>query len=176
MPIKTVIDWVNADGKPLWWRSAIKLILEHGTLSEQQKIDLYEIAKTEYLINPSDPFFSSKTLPVSDIGYTVENDPIRLLGISNVSNVASLVQNHNLAFEPESNLIIVYGNNGSGKSSYAKILKNACLTRGGAPDVISNVYANNVGIPSSDINIQVGNNASQTDTWIKGHESSAELK
>ena len=137
MSIKTVIDWVNADGKPLWWRSAVKLILEHGTLNEQQKVELHEIAKTEYLINPSDPLFSSKTSPVSDTGYTVENDPIRLLGISNVSNVASLVQNKNLTFEPLSNLTIVYGNNGSGKSSYAKILKNACLTRGQVPDVIS---------------------------------------
>jgi energy-coupling factor transporter ATP-binding protein EcfA2 len=176
MSIKTVIDWVNADGKPLWWRSAVKLILEHGTLNEQQKVELHEIAKTEHLINPSDPLFSSKTLPVSDTGYTVENDPIRLLGISNVSNVASLVQNKSLTFEPLSNLTIVYGNNGSGKSSYAKILKNACLTRGQVPDVISNVYANSVGIPSSDINIQVGNNEVQTATWIKGHESSAELK
>lgn len=176
MSIKTVIDWVNADGKPLWWRSAVKLILDHGSLNDQQKSDLFEVAKTEHLINPPDPLFSNKTLPVSDTGYTVENDPIRLLGISNVSNVASLVQNQCLSFEPTSNLTVVYGNNGSGKSSYAKILKNACLTRGKAPDVISNVYTNNVGIPSSDINIQVGNNAVQTDTWIKGHESSTELK
>jgi energy-coupling factor transporter ATP-binding protein EcfA2 len=176
MSIKTVIDWVNADGKPLWWRSAVRLILDHGTLNEQQKSDLHEIAKTEHLINLPDPLFSNKTLPVSDTGYTIENDPIRLLGISNVSNVASLVQNQSLTFEPTSNLTIVYGNNGSGKSSYAKILKNACLTRGQAPDVIPNVYSNNVGIPSSDINIQVGNNAAQTDTWVKGNASSTELK
>ena len=176
MSIKTVIDWVNADGKPLWWRSTVKLILEHRALNEQQKSDLYEIAKMEHLINPFDPLFSNKTLPVSDIGYTVENDPIRLLGISNVSDVASLVQNQSLSFDPTSNLTVVYGNNGSGKSSYAKILKNACLTRGQAPDVIPNVYSSNVGIPSSDINIQVGNNAAQTDTWTKGNESSTELK
>lgn len=176
MTIKTIIDWVNSDGKPLWWRSAVKVILDHGRLTELQHNDIYEIAKTEFLINQPDPLFSSKTSQVSDTGYTVESAPVRLLGISNVSNVASLVQNQSLNFDPASNLTVVYGNNGSGKSSYAKVLKNACLTRGQAPVVIPNVYADKVGIPSSDINIQIGNSAAQTYTWVRGNETSAELK
>lgn len=174
--MKNVIDWVNSEGKPLWWRSSVRLILENGNLSEKQRNDLLEIAKIENFILPPDPLFTNKTLPVSDTGYTVENDPVRLLGISNVFNVASLVQSQSLKFESESNLTVVYGNNGSGKSSYAKILKNACLTRGKAPEIISNVYTNNAGVSSSGINIQVGNNAPKIDTWIKGQDSSTELK
>lgn len=174
--MKNVIDWVNADGKPLWWRAAVKDILDNGTLTEQHKNELLELAKTEHLVNPPDALFTTKTAPVSDVGYSVESEPVRLLGISNTSNVASLVQNQNLAFDAQANLIVVYGNNGSGKSSYAKVLKNACLTRGDAPEVIANVYENTKGIPSSEINIQVSNNPPKADVWVKNQASSPELK
>jgi predicted AAA+ superfamily ATPase len=158
MSVKSIIGWVNSEGKPLWWRAAVRDILNNGTLTEQHKNDLLALAKVECLVSPPDPLFKTKTAPVSDVGYSVESEPVRLLGISNTSDVGSLVQNQNLAFDEQANLIVVYGNNGSGKSSYAKVLKNACLTRGDAPEVISNVYENSTGIPKSEINIQVGNN------------------
>lgn len=176
MSVKKVIDWVNENGKPLWWRAAVRDILDNGTLTEQHKNDLLALAKVECLVSPPDPLFNTKTAPVSDVGYNVESEPVRLLGISNTSDVGSLVQNQNLAFDKQANLIVVYGNNGSGKSSYAKVLKNACLTRGDAPEVISNVYENSTGIPKSEINIQVGNNQPQPDVWVKGQASSPELK
>jgi energy-coupling factor transporter ATP-binding protein EcfA2 len=176
MSIKNVIEWVNAKGKPLWWRAAVKDILDNGTLTGQHRNVLLELAKTEHLINSPDALFATKTALVSDVGYNVESEPVRLLGISNTSNVASLVQNQNLAFDAQTNLIIVYGNNGSGKSSYAKVLKNACLTRGDAPEVISNVYENTKGIPSSEINIQISDKQPKADVWVKNQASSPELK
>ncbi len=174
--IKTIIDWVNGNNKPLWWRAAVRDILDNGTLTNQHKTDLLALAKVECLVSPPDPLFTTKTAPVSDVGYSIESEPVRLLGISNTSNVASLVQNQSLRFDSQANLIVVYGNNGSGKSSYAKVLKNACLTRGDAPEVISNVYENATDIPRSEINIQVGDNPPQPDVWVKGQASSPELK
>ena len=176
MPLKSVIDWVNEDGKPLWWRHAARVTIDHGGISEQNKDIIYELAKTEFNVSPPIPLFSAKTLPVSDTGFTVENDPVSLVSISNVSNVASLVPNQSMVFDPSTNLTVVYGNNGSGKSSYAKILKNACLTRGASPDVISNVYKPSVGLPSCEISIQVGNNPAIMELWTKGGKPSSELK
>ncbi|MEP0071384.1 MAG: AAA family ATPase [Marinomonas sp.] len=176
MSLKTVIDWINGNGKPLWWRAAVRDILNNGTLTVQHKNDLLALAKVECLVSPPDPLFETKTAPVSDVGYDVESEPVRLLGISNTSDVGSLVQNQSLAFDAKANLIVVYGNNGSGKSSYAKVLKNACLTRGDAPEVISNVYENSTGIPRAEIKIQIGNNQPQPDVWTKGQASSTELK
>jgi len=176
MSLKEVIDWVNTDGKPLWWRHAARITIDHGGISEQNKDIIYQLAKTEFKVSPPDPLFSAKTLPVSDSGFTVENTPVSLVSISNVSNVASLVSNQNIVFDPTTNLTVVYGNNGSGKSSYAKILKNACLTRGNAPDVISNVYKPGVGLPSSEISLQVGNNPAIMELWTKGNKPSSELK
>lgn len=176
MSLKAVIEWVNGDGKPLWWRAAVRNILDIGTLTDQHKNDLLALAKVECLVSPPDPLFKAKTAPVSVVGYSVESEPVRLLGISNTSSVGTLVQNQSLAFDARANLIVVYGNNGSGKSSYAKILKNACLTRGDAPEVISNVYENTTGIPRAEINIQVGNNQPLSDVWVKGQKSSKELK
>ena len=44
MSIKTVIDWVNAEGKPLWWRAAVKDILDNGTLTGQHRNVLLELS------------------------------------------------------------------------------------------------------------------------------------
>lgn len=53
-------------------------------------------------------------------------------------------------------LTAVYGDNGSGKSSYAKILKNACLTRGETPKILPNIYEEERSEPSADIAITIG--------------------
>jgi energy-coupling factor transporter ATP-binding protein EcfA2 len=176
MSVKSVIDWINLNGKPLWWRHAVRITIEHGSISDKHKEVLYELAKTEFGIIPLDQLFQINTLPVSDSGFTVENAPVRLVAISNVSNIASLVENKNLNFDPSSNLSVVYGNNGSGKSSYAKILKNVCLTRGSAPVIISNVYKLPRGLPSTEISIKVGSQPVKKENWIKGSPPSSELK
>ena len=36
---------------------------------------------------------------------------------------------------------IIYGDNGSGKSSYSRILKHTCLARGEVQKILGNVFA-----------------------------------
>lgn len=176
MSLKGVIDWINGDGKPLWWRHAVRIAIGHGYISDTHMHVLLELAKMEFGLTQHDDMFSVNTSVVSDIGFTVESDPVRLAGISNVSNVAALVENQELTFNHLTNLTVVYGHNGSGKSSYAKILKNTCLTRGTAPDIISNVYSADNRLPQAEISVQIGNNPVQKEIWSKGVTPSSELK
>jgi hypothetical protein len=54
--------------------------------------------------------------------------PVAVLGIRDVENVNSLATGEHLTFAP-SGLSIVYGDNASGKSGYARILKAVTRTR-----------------------------------------------
>lgn len=176
MIVKNVIDWVNADGRPLWWRHAARVAIGHGNIIEQYKDVLYNIAKIEVGLIPPDAIHAANISQVLDTGFTIENAPVNLIAIANVKNIATLVENQSITFNSSVNLSVVYGNNGSGKSSYAKILKNACLTRGDVPEIISNVYKAKTGISSAEITVQVGNDPVKIETWIKGSIPSSELK
>jgi len=174
--VKNVIDWVNADGRPLWWRHAVRIAIGHGIILDKYKEALYNIARIEVGIIPPDAIYEANISPVLDTGFTIENDPVNLIGIANIVNVATLVENQSMTFDSSVNLSVVYGNNGSGKSSYAKILKNACLTRGNVPEIISSVYGTDTRVFSTEITVQVGNNPVQIETWTKGNVPSSELK
>lgn len=84
--------------------------------------------------------------------------PVILRGIANIQNVNRLIPNAGLTFGP-SNLTIVYGRNGSGKSGFVRILRTACRTRVENPaklQVLSDVYANASGPQSANIIIDAG--------------------
>ena len=56
------------------------------------------------------------------------SDPISLISIENPNDINALPSDQKLQFEPIG-LSIIYGDNGSGKSGYCRILKHACRTR-----------------------------------------------
>jgi energy-coupling factor transporter ATP-binding protein EcfA2 len=62
-----------------------------------------------------------------------------LTKISNVDNINALSKTSELEFA-SNGLTLVYGDNGSGKSSYVSILKHACNTRGNKPKINDNLY------------------------------------
>ena len=54
-------------------------------------------------------------------------------------NINALFNNAKLGFEKDG-LSLVFGNNGSGKSSYARVLKKLCWSRHKQIDLKPNVY------------------------------------
>jgi|APSaa5957512535_1039671.scaffolds.fasta_scaffold431323_1 hypothetical protein len=91
MSLKEVIDWVNTDGKPLRWRHAARITIDHGGISEQNKDIIYQLAKAEYKISPPDPQFSDKTLPVSDSGFAVINKKFHRCFACPPKNINSII-------------------------------------------------------------------------------------
>ena len=64
---------------------------------------------------------------------------IILSKIKNIDNINALSKSSELEFAPNG-LTIVYGDNGSGKSSYVSILKHSCNTRGQKPRMNDNLF------------------------------------
>tara|TARA_R110001592_G_scaffold363287_1_gene683219 strand:- start:15353 stop:17959 length:2607 start_codon:yes stop_codon:yes gene_type:complete len=172
--VAQIIEWINEDNRPIWLRHSLRLLLENDKLEVDDFKLIFRIARKEIgfndELNPDD--FNE---PVSADGYTVEEHPVVLKKIGPLTNVG-LVADGSALDVSETGLTVIYGNNGAGKSSYARILKNACLTRGERPRVIGNVFNNELGEPQAEIEYKVGMNTPVSETWSHSNDEIPYLK
>ena len=102
------------------------------------------------------------------------NIQVTLKKLSKLKNVNALEEGQVLSFG-KTGLTIIYGNNGAGKSGYARVLKQACRAR--RPDdemILPNVYENQGGTPQAEIAFCVAGQ-SQTFTWQQGKKADPRL-
>ncbi len=138
MPIlNDIIDWV--ENKPVFWQIAIDRLIRNNELTDNDISELKEICKVDYGLSDFD-FDEVDFDDLRDFANNATNsDDIILSKISNVNNINALSQASELEFA-SNGLTLVYGDNGSGKSSYVSILKHACNTRGSKPKINDNLY------------------------------------
>ncbi len=137
LPVEKIIGWLK--DKPVWWQHSIRLALKNGELSQVDLQEIYKIVLHEYKVTEDDELWKVTGNPLDISGYTAELDEVTLSSISNVVNVGALAEGQNLKLSG-SGLSVIYGDNGAGKSSYARILKHACLARGGQPEILGNAF------------------------------------
>jgi len=174
MSIESVVNWANGLKKNLWWLHALRLAAEKGELVRDDHDLLFKIAKMEHGLEEKIESYSEHISPLNLTGFGEEKNAVNLKSISKVAHVSALVSESVLEFSP-TGLTAVYGDNGSGKSSYSKILKNACLTRGGTPKILSNIYGEIKGEPSAQINIII-NDTNQEVDWKLSSKAHEDLK
>src|SRR5690554_1422729 len=138
MPIlKDIIDWV--ENKSSFWKVAVDRLIRNNQLSETDISELKEICKVDSGLSD----FEFDAVDLNDLrafaDNSVNDDNILLSKITNIDNINALSKSSELDFAP-SGLTIVYGDNGSGKSSYVSILKHTCNTRGLKPRINANLY------------------------------------
>ena len=171
-PIEQVAQWI--EDKPVWWKHAVRLTLRHGILEQIHLDEIYHIARVEHFLEPHTPISIAAQAPADFSGFTNELNAVNLVGLSNVKGVGILAEDQNLKL-PGNGLFIVYGDNGAGKSSYASILKSACLTRGDRPQIIGNVFAAENPEPEATITVAV-DGTNQTLNWKPSSQSNHLLK
>lgn len=175
MPVASKIcELVNNKSKPNWWRFTINRAIECGELSSVELEEAYLIAKMEFGLEEKCADYTSLIKPVELTGYHEEVEETRLVSIGNTTNISNLVSQKKIEFST-TGLTVIYGHNGAGKSSYAKILKNACLTRGEPPELRSNIFQENAGIPTAEFHIE-SNGISEIIEWNNKLEPHPRLK
>ncbi len=138
MPIlNDIIDWV--ENKPIFWQVAIDRLIRNNELTTNDISELKEICKVDYGLS----VFNFDEVDFDELRDFAKNltssDDVILSKIFNIDNINALSKTSELEFSPKG-LTVVYGDNGSGKSSYVSILKHACNTRGHKPKINNNLY------------------------------------
>ena len=127
-----ILEW--SANRPPWQQDALRRLVTQGQLDESDIIELASLCKAkEGLEDPKEHKpLKEDHLPIAD----ATGDAVRLAQLTHQRGVNALAPNQTIEFGP--NLTIVYGDNGAGKSGYARILKRACRARGSDP-ILGNV-------------------------------------
>ena len=115
-------EWLSS--RHQWLQVAAARLLKNNTLSDIDLTDLIELCKTEAL----SPESSKKTISKEKYNLSAK-DPtgnLRIDAINSVKGISALGPKKPLNFN--NSLSIIYGQNGSGKSSYVRLLKHVSGT------------------------------------------------
>ena len=118
-----------------WQRDALRRLVENGSLSAGDIDELLELCLDPTL--PHEPVSVAHLSSQSTIG-----EPISILRIENPTGINALASDQKLEFAKDG-LSIVYGDNGSGKSGYVRILKHACRSRDRSGKILRDVEGAN---------------------------------
>lgn len=123
--LETILDW--SEQRPVWQRDALRRIVATGRPDDDA------IAEITLLCKKGQGAKGIELKPVPLARKHLPSNPpdgvaIRLISIKDVVGVNQLATDQELTFEPDG-LTVVYGQNGAGKSGYARILKRACRAR-----------------------------------------------
>lgn len=114
-----LVTW--AEKRHAWQKDALRRLVIGETLDDQAIVEL-----TELCLDPA-----RTHTPIARSHIVVETsaaEPISLVSIKNPTAINALASQQELSFEP-SGLTVIYGDNGSGKSGYVRVLKHACRSR-----------------------------------------------
>ena len=147
-----ILTW--SQGCPEWQRDALRRLCTKDMLDDADIDELTALCKNRgkggiALAAGHVPDPQASTLAVN------------LRAVHSAENVNALKPGELLSFDKKG-LTIVYGDNGSGKSGYARILKKVCRARMKEDRILPNIYAKEGGTQQATIEFSVdGNNKSE---------------
>lgn len=158
--------WLHSQQQ--WLQEAAERVVQKGILDENDIHDLCELLKTV------DGRKATSHREFNDLGGSVTADStLRLISIGEVQGIENLAPRSPLEFG-NGNLAVIYGNNGSGKSSYTRIFKKVC-GKPRAQYVRSNVFQPTPELRQCVINFSVSDDPYST-TWPANSASIDELR
>ncbi|MFU8891890.1 MAG: AAA family ATPase [Anaerosomatales bacterium] len=155
-----IVEWSRA--RPDWQRVVLRRVAEGDALADQDYDRLVE------------DMLASRVAPEVEFGLAqlpqaAPGDPaVKLVSIEKPEHVNALASEAPLTFEPNG-LTIVYGDNASGKSGYARLLKRITRSRH-QEEVLSDVFRDtSLATPTATLTVRVG----EDDRTLAWPESSA---
>lgn len=135
MLTEDILEWIKT--LPKWQQRLGYYIVENNEISEDIIEDVYDEFKVEMSLD------EGKINDEIEEKFEFENDvnpKIKWLGVKNVHGVNKLKNNANLIVSE--GITVIYGENGSGKSGYTRLLNKAFISRGDQ-EILPNIYSEN---------------------------------
>ena len=159
-----ILKWSKQ--RPKWLRDALRRLMAGGELSEQDIDELVAICLGD----------EGKASPLTDehiAPLRLADEPVAITGLRDPVGVNALARGQGLTFAA-SGLTIVYGDNGSGKSGFVRVLKSACRSRDEKTAIRRDVNAADDIPQSAHIDFEVAGRA-ETYDWCPEHGDQANL-
>ena len=139
METNELVAWSEDDSRPLWQRDALRRIVKQGEVTGPDIDQLKKMIENEVgLINEEAP--NIERLLETHIKSIKKDQPKTVLAsIGSVRNVDRLASNQPPIIFANNGITLIYGENGSGKSGYCRIVKTLCNSMP-AERLRSNVY------------------------------------
>jgi energy-coupling factor transporter ATP-binding protein EcfA2 len=170
-----VLSWAK-NQLAQWQHEALRRILNKGQLDASDYADVLKRAQFDLGMAVSPIALPDHTLTAVDLPTVASSKgKVVLRALRNIEHVNSLKTGTVVTFGPQ--LTVIYGENGSGKSGYARILKRVgrCASRA-VEDILPNVYASPTGTPArATIDVEVGGSVIAL-SWSDGQPPSDELR
>ena len=162
--LRDILGWSR--GRPEWLRDALRRLMDGGELSGEDIDELEVICLGD----------NGEASPVTDEHMTPQRltgKPVAITALRDLVGVNALASGQGLTFAA-SGMTIVYGDNGSGKSGFVRVLKSACRSRDEKTAILRDVNAADDIPQSAQIEFEV---AGQTETydWRPEHGDHADL-
>lgn len=135
--LQEILGW--AKGLAPWQSDVVGRLFEKESLTAEDLDDLYALLKAEHGI--PDPK-GRKANPLADDKIPAgaqPNEHVNLLAMKNLTNVNAIAEKQRLEFGAKG-LTVIYGDNGSGKSGYSRVLKKACRARDQSEQILPNAH------------------------------------
>lgn len=173
--INEIVQW--AEGLPKWQSDALRRLFVNGDLSQDEKQEIINIAKQANGIKldktpPAAIPFTASHAP----GQSSGTDIIYLKKIRDIKHVNALASGQTIKFGGKG-VTVVYGDNGTGKSGYSRLLKRACRARH-TEVILPNIHEANTSscVPEAIFDIQIGDTGNEEPlTWKEGETTPEKL-
>jgi energy-coupling factor transporter ATP-binding protein EcfA2 len=159
-----ILQW--SQDRPAWQRDALRRLVLQGTLTKKDIFELTTICCIPAAV--STPLAREHLRSVG-----VSGEAISLLRVVEPTGINALPRDQQLEFA-KAGLTIIYGDNGSGKSGYVRVLKHACRTRDGRTSILRDIE-DTAGTPQSAKIVFVRGNSEETFDWTPDTPAHPEL-
>lgn len=167
---KAIVDflWEWAESHTDWSKLLIsKIVVTESELTNNERETIFN-----YFLQSINLHSGMPTLAVAKPTYTPTTKTIELDSLSAITGVNRLAKNQTINFGK--NITVIYGENGTGKTGYSRILKTLGFSYDNNKSVFSNVYSAETEPQSATINF-ISNGLPQTFTW-NGENNNSELE
>lgn len=158
--LSDIVKW-SAD-LPGWQRDALRRLCSQTKLEAADIIELVAVCKGDKPAAPLEP--SHIRDPAAS------HAVVSLCALHGLLNVNALAPGERLSFG-KNGLTVIYGDNGAGKSGYARVLKQLCRARSPKGDaILPNIYAGSGGVPTASVDFFIGGQK-RSATWNQGESA-----
>ena len=152
--IALLVDWANEQDH--WVRALAGAVLEsRSALNANVTDELYEVLLNEKNLVEGQPI---TVAPLEcDLEAGEAEQSLRLTRLSEVANVNALAADQKITFNPR--MTVLYGENGTGKTGYVRVLKQLASVRTAEPILPDISQAGEGGAPSGSLSYELGDEA-----------------